>query len=91
MTLLVEPTSLMYTCPFAVDVGFFLQWAEDFLILMQSRTGEAVSCRDNACGGVFDSGYVQLAGLRAQLHADGSPIIHCIVHRCVTSQIGGGW
>lgn len=65
MTLLVEPTSLMYTCPLAVDVGFSLQWAEDFLILMQSRTGEAVSCRDNACGGVVDSGYVQLAGLRA--------------------------
>ena len=59
--------------------------------LRQSRTGEAVSCRDNACGGVFDSGYVQLAGLRAQLHADGSPIIHYIVHGCVTWQIGGGW
>ena len=27
--------------------------------LMQSRTREAVSCRDSACGGVFDSGYVQ--------------------------------
>ena len=54
-------------------------------------TSEAVSYRDSACGGVFDSGYVQLAGLRSQLHADGSPIIHCIVHGCATLTFGGGW
>jgi len=54
---------------------------------MHGCTGEAVSCRDTACGGVFDSGYVQLAGLRAQRHADGSPIIHCIVHGCVTQPL----
>jgi len=32
MTLLVEPTSLKYTCASSVDVRFFLQWTEDFLI-----------------------------------------------------------
>ena len=89
MTLLVEPTSPEYSCPFGVHVEFFLQLGGGFPDLRQGGTSEAVSYRDNAYGGVFDSGYVQLAGLRSQLHADGSPIIHCIVHGCTTLTFGG--
>jgi hypothetical protein len=91
MTLLVEPTSPEYSCPFGVHVEFFLQLGGGFPDLMHGCTGEAVSCRDTACGGVFDSGYVQLAGLRAQVHADGvaNNTLHCswLCHPA----IGGGW
>lgn len=40
MSLLVESTSLMYTCPFSVDVGFFLQWTESEAAVWHKRGGK---------------------------------------------------